>query len=52
MTTDETAARSGSAIRPLPFDTTKAHQARVYNYLLDGKDNISQEVRAVFRNRV
>ncbi len=22
MTTDETAARSGSAIRPLPFDTT------------------------------
>jgi hypothetical protein len=24
---------------PLPFDTSKAHQARMYDYLLGGKDN-------------
>jgi S-adenosyl methyltransferase len=24
---------------PLPFDTSKAHQARIYDYLLGGKDN-------------
>src|ERR1700722_2705811 len=39
MTTNETAALSGSKPGPLPFDTTKANQARVYNYLLGGKDN-------------
>ena len=39
MTTDETATRSGSGTGPLPFDTTKAHQARIYDYLLGGKDN-------------
>src|SRR6185437_10154877 len=38
MATDET-AQSGNKTGPLPFDTTKAHQARVYNYLLGGKDN-------------
>jgi hypothetical protein len=35
MTTDETAL-SGDKARPLPFDTTVANQARVYNYLLGG----------------
>ena len=34
------------------FDTSVAHQARMYDYLLGGKDNISQEVRADFGNRV
>jgi len=32
MTTDEAA----STVGPLPFDTTKAHQARMYDYLLGG----------------
>ena len=55
MTSDEAAAsaQSGTAsgFGPLPFDTSTAHQARMYDYLLGGKDNISQEVRAYFRNR-
>ena len=45
MTTDET-ARGGSKTGPLPFDTTKANQARIYNYLLGGKDNYAAD-RAV-----
>jgi hypothetical protein len=32
MTTDEAAGPAG----PLPFDTSKAHQARMYDYLLGG----------------
>jgi len=32
MTTDEAV---GTAV-PLPFDTSKAHQARMYDYLLGG----------------
>ena len=31
--------------------TDVPHSARIYDYLLGGKDNISQEVRAYFRNR-
>jgi hypothetical protein len=46
VTSDEAAApeQSGTAsgFGPLPFDTSKAHQARMYDYLLGGKDNISQ----------
>jgi hypothetical protein len=38
MSTDET-AQSADKTGPLPFDTTTAHQARVYDYLLGGKDN-------------
>ncbi|HEX7162875.1 MAG TPA: SAM-dependent methyltransferase [Trebonia sp.] len=45
MTTDETAQRR-SKTGPLPFDTSKAHQARMYNYLLGGKDNYAAD-RAV-----
>jgi hypothetical protein len=49
MSSDEAAvaAVDGGAGRTgaLPFDVTVAHQARVYNYLLGGKDNISQVVR-------
>ena len=51
MSTGEKAQRGTSTTGPLPFDTTMANQARVYDYLLGGKDNISQEVRADFRNR-
>ena len=37
---------------PAEIDVSVAHIARVYNYWLGGKDNISQEVRADFRNHV
>jgi hypothetical protein len=42
MTTDETAP---SANQPgtLPFDITKGHQARGYDYLLGGKDNYAAD---------
>ena len=43
MTTDETAAHSGNGTGPLPFDTTRAHQARIYDYLLGGKDNYAAD---------
>ncbi|MGH3278876.1 MAG: SAM-dependent methyltransferase [Trebonia sp.] len=44
MSTDETAA-AGTTGR-LPFDITKAHQARIYDYVLGGKDNYAAD-RAV-----
>jgi predicted O-methyltransferase YrrM len=50
MTTDETAdetTQGGNETGPLPFDTTKAHQARVYDYLLGGKDNYAADRAAV-----
>jgi hypothetical protein len=47
VTSDEAAApeQSGTAsgYGPLPFDTTKAHQARMYDYLLGGKDNYAAD---------
>jgi len=46
MTTGETAS-SGSKTGPLPFDTTKAHQARMYDYALGGKDNYAADRAAV-----
>jgi hypothetical protein len=39
---DGGAGRTGA----LPFDTTVAHQARVYNYLLGGKDNYAADREA------
>jgi hypothetical protein len=42
MTTDKTAAPSGGT-GPLPFDTSVAHQARVYDYVLGGKDNYAAD---------
>jgi hypothetical protein len=36
---DVTAGRAGS----LPFDTSRAHQARIYDYLLGGKDNYAAD---------
>jgi hypothetical protein len=45
MSSDEAATTvDGGASKAgvLPFDTSVAHQARVYDYLFGGKDNISQ----------
>jgi hypothetical protein len=36
-----------SKVGPLPFDVTKAHQARSYDYLLGGKDNYAADRAAV-----
>ena len=51
MTSDHPAAPGdGSAAgktRPLPFDTSKAHQARMYDYALGGKDNYAADRAAV-----
>ena len=50
MTSDEGAApaQSGavSGLGPLPFDTSRAHQARIYDYLLGGKDNYAADREA------
>jgi hypothetical protein len=32
-----------SAVRSLPFDTARAHQARIYDYVLGGKDNYAAD---------
>jgi hypothetical protein len=42
MTSDDTAA-PGSKTWPLPFDTSVAHQARMYDYMLGGKDNYAAD---------
>jgi hypothetical protein len=48
VTSDEPAAPGGTEGKsePPPFDTSVAHQARVYDYLLGGKDNYAAD-RAV-----
>jgi hypothetical protein len=47
MSSDEAAERADdgtlSSVRSLPFDTSKAHQARIYNYALGGKDNYAAD---------
>jgi hypothetical protein len=46
MTSDVQGAPDGAAAGkpgPLPFDTSKAHQARIYDYLLGGKDNYAAD---------
>jgi trans-aconitate methyltransferase len=46
MTTDETAAPNDSTTGnagPLAFDTSVAHQARMYDYILGGKDNYAAD---------
>jgi hypothetical protein len=46
MTSDEAAVEGGSAAGKagaLPFDTTVAHQARMYDYVLGGKDNYAAD---------
>jgi hypothetical protein len=50
MTSGDTSApaQGGPAGKtgPLPFDTSRAHQARVYDYLLGGKDNYAADREA------
>jgi hypothetical protein len=46
MATDEAAVRDGGTAdqgEPPAFDTSVAHQARVYDYLLGGKDNYAAD---------
>jgi S-adenosyl methyltransferase len=47
MTSDEAAAPRGGGTAgktgPLPFDTSVAHQARIYDYTLGGKDNYAAD---------
>jgi len=47
MTSDEAAAPGGGSkagkTGPLPFDTSVAHQARIYDYTLGGKDNYAAD---------
>jgi S-adenosyl methyltransferase len=49
MTIDEApgADDGASKVGPLPFDVTKAHQARMYDYYLGGKDNFAADRAAV-----
>jgi hypothetical protein len=47
MTTGEAAGGGDGRARSLPFDTSKAHQARMYDYLLGGKDNYAADRAAV-----
>jgi hypothetical protein len=44
-------ARGSAEKIPAGIDISRPHAARMYDYFLGGKDNISQEVRADFRNR-
>ncbi|MGH3250191.1 MAG: SAM-dependent methyltransferase [Trebonia sp.] len=51
MTTSDEAAMPGGSTAdktgPLPFDTSMANQARIYDYLLGGKDNYAADRAAV-----
>jgi len=50
MTGHEEAVHDGGTDRgagPLPFDTSVAHQARMYDYMLGGKDNYAADRAAV-----
>ena len=50
MTSDEPAASAGGTAakaRPPAFDTSVANQARIYDYLLGGKDNYAADREAV-----
>ena len=47
MTSDDAAPQSGDftagTTGPLPFDTSVAHQARMYDYVLGGKDDYAAD---------
>ena len=43
MTTDEATAPDNGKTGSLPFDTSVAHQARMYDYVLGGKDNYAAD---------
>jgi hypothetical protein len=40
-------AMTADKARSLPFDTSVAHQARMYDYVLGGKDNFEADREAV-----
>jgi hypothetical protein len=43
MTSDDTAGPGNGKAGALPFDVTVAHQARIYDFLLGGKDNYAAD---------
>jgi hypothetical protein len=43
MTSDKAAGPGSRETGSLPFDTSVAHQARIYNFLLGGKDNYAAD---------
>src|SRR3984957_10296793 len=47
MTSDNAAAPGDGKTRPRPFDITVAHQARMYDYVLGGKDNYAADRAAM-----
>jgi S-adenosyl methyltransferase len=47
MTSDDAAGPDGGKRGPLPFDVSVAHQARMYDYVLGGKDNYAADRAAV-----
>ena len=47
MSTDAAASSGADHTDPPAFDTSRAHQARVYDYLLGGKDNFAADRAAV-----
>jgi S-adenosyl methyltransferase len=47
MTIDGAEASGGRKAGALPFDTTVAHQARMYDYVLGGKDNYAADRAAM-----
>jgi hypothetical protein len=49
MTADEPATAPPDGDPPVKIDTTVAHQARIYNYLLGGKDNFAVDREAADR---
>jgi S-adenosyl methyltransferase len=49
MTADEPTTVSPDGDPPVKIDTTVAHQARIYNYLLGGKDNFAVDREAADR---
>jgi S-adenosyl methyltransferase len=47
MTSDDAAGPGRGKRGPLPFDVSVAHQARMYDYVLGGKDNYAADRAAV-----
>jgi trans-aconitate methyltransferase len=47
MTSNKAPAQGSAKAGPLPFDTSVAHQARMYDYLLGGKDNYAADREAM-----
>jgi hypothetical protein len=47
MTSDEAAVPVNGGTGPLPFDVNVAHQARMYDYVLGGKDNYAADRAAM-----